>query len=698
MIAIRRLAATAAVFALVAACNDERPNDDILPTDTGADDVGADASADASADANPQLDVGLTTCSGEDQLSYNHDADTATDLGGAALDRDDLYVCEGFDDWYRIDAEAGQRIRASISFSHREGDLDLYLLPGSGTLELDSAVAQSATQEDEEAFAYEVARAGTYYVVVDGFEDASAAYAMTLAVSCASDADCADGLACSYLDGGCIEPLPPICGDDADEVNDLPSSATVVDVTIDEQVLTGLAVCEDDDDWRVFELTEPTSIEVILSFDRDRDLNMGLFDDEGRLVQVAATTDQQPEVLRMPYLPVGTWYLVVDHNPTGLGNDVPYTLEVFVEAESCSSNSDCTSNGRQQCVDGGCVPYTPDEPAGPGGLCDATNDCEDGLGCFQGEPGIDDNFCTTNCESNADCAGFDDGYCLDMFQTALCFDACSNDDDCPSLWACDTGSGRCELFGCATDADCADGQLCHRSEQQNAGFCTSTAFAGCAEDDEFEPNDTNGSAELLELEDEVRGLVICDDNDDWFAVEVAENGTTLEVEVEWDSSADVDVYVFDADGNTVGAATEPDANPEVAVASYLAAGTYYVRVNQFPGDSDVATVYDISIGASSDACTTDGGECLGLNPLRIVCDDDSGACEFFDGDGSVELGGTCDSADDCDADADFCWAFELASEGRNICTRRCGGDDNCSDVPGTVCQIFGRGFGACLPE
>lgn len=697
MLSLRRITSLAALCALVIACNDDRPNDDILPGDTGGTDA-SDVGADASSDVNPQLDVGLPTCTGEDALSYNHDADSAADLGGAVLDRDDLFVCPGFDDWYRVDATAGQRIRASISFSHREGDLDLYLLPGAGTLELDSAVSQSATQEDEEAFAYEVLRDGTFYVVVDGFEDASAAYAMTLAVSCGSDADCADGLVCSYLDGGCIESLAPICGDDADEANDVPSSATPVDVTLDEQVLTGLAVCEDDDDWRVFELSEPTSIEVILSFDRDRDLNMGLFDDEGRLVQVAATADQQPEILRMPYLPTGTWYLVVDHNPTGLGNDVPYTLEVFAQIESCSSNSDCTTDGRQLCEDGGCVPYTPSAPAGPGELCDATDDCEEGLGCFQGEPGIDDNFCTANCESNADCAAFVDGYCLDLFQTALCFDACTDDDDCPSLWSCDAGSGRCELDGCFTDDDCAEGQLCRRSEQQNAGFCTSTAFAGCGDDDDFEPNDTDGSAEPIEPGDDIRGLMICDDNDDWFVVDVETGGTTLEVEVEWDTAADIDVYLFDAFGNTVGAATDPDANPEVAEGRYLSAGTYLVRVNQFPGERDVATTYDLSVSASSETCTVEGDECLGLNPLRIVCNEDVGACEFLEGDGAVEPGGFCDSTSDCTDASDFCWNFELASEGRNICTRQCGGGDDCADVPGTVCQIFGRGFGACLPE
>ncbi|MFT6395372.1 MAG: hypothetical protein ACJAYU_000114, partial [Bradymonadia bacterium] len=69
------------------------------------------------------------------------------------------------------------------------------------------------------------------------------------------------------------------------------------------------------------------------------------------------------------------------------------------------------------------------------------------------------------------------------------------------------------------------------------------------------------------------------------------------------------------------------------------------------------------------------------------------------GEGTVELGGVCDSTDDCVEETEFCWSFEPASEGNNICTRRCSGQQDCDDVTDTSCISFGGGgFAACLPN
>ena len=291
---------------------------------------------------------------------------------------------------------------------------------------------------------------------------------------------------------------------------------------------------------------------------------------------------------------------------------------------------------------------------------------------------------------------FEDGYCISFGRgPGVCFGSCSADEDCPLYYSC-SDEDRCEFYECGRDEDCGEGQLCRRTEQQNAGFCTSAPFEGCAEDDSFEANDTDSAAATLE-DTEVDGLLICDGNDDFFFFEVAEVGTELEVNVAFDGRVDIDVYIYDAAGRTVGAATEPDANPESAVAGYLDAGRYTIRVNQFPSEVDQLTEYGISIETGSASCTVEGGECLDLFPLRIACDEEGGGvCRFLEGEGEVALGDPCDSSDDCVDEADFCWSYEPADEGRNICTRTCG-DGDCSDVPGTECQPFGRNFAVCLP-
>ena len=175
---------------------------------------------------------------------------------------------------------------------------------------------------------------------------------------------------------------------------------------------------------------------------------------------------------------------------------------------------------------------------------------------------------------------------------------------------------------------------------------------------------------------------------------VEDDGTRLFADVSFSDGSDLDVYLFDDQGRRVGQAASED-NPETLSVRYLAAGTYLLRVNQFPLERDALSNYEVEIETSPDACESDD-DCLPLQPLRIDCDEEVGACRFFEGNGEVPLGGFCDSTDDCVSDAQFCWNFEPATEGRNICTRQCGSQADCDDVPGTTCVQFGRGFAACI--
>lgn len=677
------------------ACNDEaeRESPDVGTDVVSLDDVSVDGANDA--DAITIDDVRIVACDKEDELSPNHGAADATQVEGS-LDAESLYVCANTDDWFRVDARAGQAISARIEFAHRIGDLDLYLLP-EGTDSLDAAVAESATEEDVEELSFVAPSDGTWFVRVHSFEGAVGVYDLAIGLSCRGPSDCEDGTICSFVEQRCVRDDEPICGDDRHEPNDHVGAATPVELGSDGfAYLHGLKVCDVDDDYFLLELTEPATIDIELAFQLGIDLDLYVFSTEGTLIDAAASDAGNPELLSRPFSAPGTYVLVVDYFVTDIGNDVEYNLTISVQPGACETNLDCGTGTRQLCRDGSCVAFQPDEPGDAGDTCDDDGDCGGELQCYEGRAGIDDNFCTTACGGDGDCGMFDDGYCLNLGRSGVCFDRCDTDAQCPNFYSCGD-SGRCELVECRLDTDCAEGQLCRRSEQQNAGFCTAAPFAGCRDDDAHEPNDTIGGATPIDG-NRVEDLKICDGNDDWFAVEVTEPGTRLEVSARFDSAADLDVFVFDASGRTVGAGTSENGNPEVARASYLAVGTYYVRVNQFPGAVDYATGYSLAISTSREACTVAGEECLGLEPLRIVCDEDSGGvCSFLEGDGTVASGSSCDSSDDCADEDAFCWAFEGARSGRNICTIRCRESAECADVPGTQCQVFGRGFGACLP-
>lgn len=693
-----RALATLLSLGLVVACNDDGDGGNEPTADVAVDT--ADAASDAVEDT-ARLDVSVrdTTddvtdgaCEKEDRFTPNHGPAEAAAVEGGLLDETNLYVCANTDDWFRIDANAGQRITASITFAHRIGDLDLYLLP-EGTEDLDDAVAVSGTEDDEESLEFIAPEDGTWFLVVDSFEGAVGSYDVTIAVSCRTDGDCPADYACSFIESQCMPTFEPTCGADEFETNDAASSASIVEVAGDGfAYLHGLTVCEEDDDYFSLTLDAPASVYLDLAFDPGFNLDLYVFSPDGDLFAAADADDENPEELVLPILPAGVYILAVDHFVTQLGADVGYNLTVEVRAARCESNADCGVGGRALCEEGGCVSYEPETPNPAGGACDDGTDCAGDLGCYQGNDGFDDNFCSRECEGNDDCADFEGGYCLPLGRDGVCFGTCEADTQCPTYYSCD--DGRCRLDECLLDADCGDGQRCRRSEQQNDGYCTSAPFPACGDDDALEDNDTDGEA--VAIDDDVDG-VVCDGDDDWFAITVDEDGTRLDVSVGFDPGVDVDVFVFDAAGHVVAEGTEPNANPERAAARYLEAGTYLVRVNQYPGDSDQDTGYTLSYELSDDACAPDGDECLGLEPLRVLCDADTGACGFIEGEGTVPPGGACDSSDDCDNQSAFCWTFEGADEGRNVCSDRCNEDSDCEDAPGTSCVAFRNGFAACLP-
>ncbi len=285
------------------------------------------------------------------------------------------------------------------------------------------------------------------------------------------------------------------------------------------------------------------------------------------------------------------------------------------------------------------------------------------------------------------------------FRSGICFPACETDADCPSPYSC-VGDGACDYVNCGVDADCDEGQACQRDEQ-GGGFCRDFVEPACG-DEEPDSDSTQPGAGAVDVDGpDLSGITICDDDPDWYSVEITDEPTLLDVSVSWDTGADLDFYVYDAQGRTVSQGASGDANPESATASMLPAGTYYILVNQFPSEGgDFLSTYSLSIDVdSSDPCTTEGNECGDLRPFRIVCGE-SGACDFLDGDGAVELGGACDSSNDCNEAADFCFTFGSAETGDNICTHRCQSEGDCGDVDGAACTPVGGGgrFAVCLPE
>ncbi len=707
------LAAAAFLAAQGAACSDDGAGDGSDAGGDGGDvsfpDVGVEDDADGGGGGDiGTIDAGVvTTCPDEDAFSPNHTASEAAVVGAEGLDEDDLFVCPGYDDYFSITLEPGQGFEARIDFAHRLGDLDLWLYEA-GNIDPEAAVASSGTEEDTESLRFEATEAGTYVLHVDGFEDAGGLYDLVVRPICRTDADCPCGPGsdctpaqyCSLRSRSCETLLEGVCGQDAFEPNDRQTDATTLSFRGDNVFLSAAGCGEDRDFYRV-DLDEISDLTVEIAFSPTADLDLAVVDADAAVVGSAAD-GSGGETLLLPRLAAGTYFVYVDTTAGG-ASEVSYTLDVTrADAEACTSDADCSSApARSMCgPNGGCVGFTPETPSPIGGLCDNTADCDESAEfCYLAGAGLEDNVCSRLCFQDADCADLSDGQCVLLGRQGLCLPACDADTDCPAPYAC--AEGTCEYFPCAVDTDCGgEGQVCLRDDQ-GEGFCRAAAPQLCA-GEEDDGNGSQSAATELDLDEggELTDLVICDDDDDWYRFELADEPASARVTVRFDQAVDIDVYLIDASGGVVGAGTTPDGNPEVAEAEYLAAGTYYIWVNQFPGEGgDVLTSYELSVETDdSSSCSPEGNECNLMSPPRSSCLE-SGACTFLAGAGSVEPGGYCDSSDDCEGGDDtFCYLFGRAEPGQNICTRACSGeDDDCADVPGTTCLTFGR-FGLCAPE
>ncbi len=656
-------------------------------------DVGPDAAPPPGPDVTPP-------CGNEDDLAPNQNIGDASPVDTAFL-RQDLFLCPASDDWLILPLQAGQSVTVQLLADPPEANLDVAITDADG-----NALATGEAPTGQETFDFQAPSAGTYYVHVYATGDDAAFYALSIQSACSMDAACGEGQVCDRFQSACA-PFegPAACGDDMFEPNDRDADAsgiaapTGVDATI----------CGADRDWYAFAAGDGDSFDLLLSFPEGEDLDVFIVEaGTGRTV-ASATADARfnPERLGLSFLPAGRYLIgVFLYAPDGGARaSVDYHLELAGRSGQCEINRDCLNDGLPICADGICHPVEEDRTVPPGGACGSDRNCSAAAEfCFTGGPGGHDNFCTDTCGDDADCDALGNGSTCQPIdrRTAICVPACRGDDDCSTFRTCE--GGTCELRGeCRVDNDCGDGEVCRNTDF--GAYCSlPPPPPQCGVDMGFEPNEGAGTATPM-MQDEAgaahfEGLHICDGDDDWFALTVAADKAAwlLTVSVGFRAGVDIDVYLYDAAGNLVGAATSPDQTEEVIEARFIAPGEYMLRVDQFSSDALTDTEYGVNVEMvdNDDGCTADGNECGATDPLRASCDAETGACQALDGAGEVPLGGRCDSDDDCTGEAEACWVFEGGAQGWNICTISCRAEEDCAAIEGTVCTDFQQ-FAVCLP-
>jgi len=125
-------------------------------------------------DCDGQIDEG-TVC--DDLYEDNDDFSTAAEIGMGTID--DLICID--DDWYYVTVGSGNYLEVTITFTHDDGDLDLYLYYDSSEI----PVASSTSSTDDELIHYVEPTDGIYYIKVvnfEGYAGGPTAYDITISV------------------------------------------------------------------------------------------------------------------------------------------------------------------------------------------------------------------------------------------------------------------------------------------------------------------------------------------------------------------------------------------------------------------------------------------------------------------------------------------------------------------------------------
>jgi hypothetical protein len=406
----------------------------------------------------------------------------------------------------------------------------------------------------------------------------------------------------------------------------------------------------------------------------------------------------------------------------------------------CVTNQDCTKPEAPVCgASQTCVECSSDldcqgHPTGPtcnqdyhACGCAAAADCKSNPGGASCLP-IFDTLAACGCSSDADCAGAmaQGPSCLQ----GLCATKCHADQDCKDLarpacevasgicWECNT-SKDCKTSGlpacnpdhacvaCVTSEDCKGnklGALCDVASNAcvacltafdctdpkkpacNQGSCETEPF--CQGDDPSEDSDDgpSGATDITPTtgnQNSVTNHKICgfpSSEADYFRF-TASDGDDVTLSLSWaDTAQDLDISVFDASGNSVGA--DYYLLPAVVKLDYLPKGVYFIAITRFDGlpGSDAVTPYTLDFSrttgnkcTSITDCAKDGASSL----LRGSCNA-AGACESIDGQGKVAQGKACDSGDDCASGICAETLFNQNSSKFAFCTTPCAADKDCT--------------------
>jgi len=246
------------------------------------------------------------------------------------------------------------------------------------------------------------------------------------------------------------------------------------------------------------------------------------------------------------------------------------------------------------------------------------------------------------------------------------FDVQCGDGDDLCLPAVSSEGGLCGR-GCSGDGDCDEGYICSPQPVESVEGVTATqcipnsgscgGSGGNCDDDDHEPDSTlgDGLAQPAITAGGINGRVLCEDDDDWYALEVTAEAQ-VDAALEGSNPPDIDLTLTNETGVLIEGSYGLSSSESIT-SDCLDPGTYLLRVYSI--NADPVGTYSLDLTFDTAACEGPvGGEgdcCIDNNSPgcedptieACVCTIDNYCCETEWDD--ICAGYATNNCDECDA-------------------------------------------------
>jgi len=470
-------------------------------------------------------------------------------------------------DWFKINATLGEVIEAELTYS-TPGNLDLALRASDGR---ELALSDLPPSEDngKELIRFGTDLGGIFYVQVRGsIIDANAQYGLKINVG-----------------------APAACTDDAFEPNDDPLTAPVLPPAVDHK---DLEVCGDDPDFYTLEALANQVIRIRASAPpRLGNIDLVLRDSAGAIVAQALTGSSVEEIL---YTTEAAEDFVLEVRiATGVGNAI-YDLEWTQFDNVCTDVFELNNS----CNEANTV--------GAGTYADLAVCADPDYYAFDLLPlqtiTVKAIYDPTTAAGDLDITLFGPNDCATFVQSESRELIPNSTAVAETITYQAPTGGRFNILASlfaginvpyTLDVQIVDGPPCV--------------------DDSFEPNDALANAVLIDAaqaalgtDNIITGAKICDANQDWYAIDLAE-GDVLRWDVKFSNTqGNLDAFLVGPSGSVIASSvTNNDLESVTYTPGVGEAGTYYLHVEgKFPARADYwVLTYLNGVGPADPACPDD---------------------------------------------------------------------------------------------